>query len=90
MSTKSPIRLSSQLKSTYRLFFRATSAAVLHHPTATRNIRKLYRPTFNEAAKVEMQVQTSQDAQTSKMLTQWLVKWNERGDSLLALFQPGQ
>ena len=79
----SSIRLSPQLASTYRLFLRATSAAVLHHPTATRNVRKLYRPIFNEAAQVEVQLKTTQDPQTSKLLDQWLVNWNKRGNNLL-------
>lgn len=86
MST--PIRLSAQLTSTYRLFLRATSAAVLHHSTAKRNIRKLYRPIFDEAAQVEVQLQTTQDPQASRTLRQWLVNWNNRGKKLLITLLP--
>ncbi|KAF8507747.1 hypothetical protein JB92DRAFT_2958263 [Gautieria morchelliformis] len=85
MPVGSPIRLSSQLTSTYRLFLRATSAAVLHHPTATRNIRKLYRPIFDEAANVDVQVKTTRDPQKTKLLEQWLVTWNKRVDNTLEL-----
>ncbi|KAF8584836.1 hypothetical protein K439DRAFT_1105813 [Ramaria rubella] len=85
MSLQTPVRLSSQLTSGYRLFLRATSAAVLHHATATKNIRKLYRPVFEEAARVEAKAHLTQEPQTRELLDRWLIDWNERVDNTLEL-----
>ena len=42
--------LPARFTALYRLFLRATSAAVLHHAIAMRTMRILYRPTFEAAA----------------------------------------
>jgi hypothetical protein len=79
MSVTRRISLSSNLASVYRLFLRATTASVLHHSTATSNLRKLYRPIFTEAARVESQSRTTKDPETREALQKWLIDWNERG-----------
>ncbi|KAL5504493.1 hypothetical protein ACEPAH_7154 [Sanghuangporus vaninii] len=48
--SKHRIALPARFTALYRLFLRATSAAVLHHGTSMRTLRMLYRPTFEAAA----------------------------------------
>lgn len=50
--------LPSTFKALYRLVLRASSASVLHQPTAKRNLFKLWRPTFDEAAQVIRNLQS--------------------------------
>ena len=44
-------QLRPEFTSVYRLFLRTVSAAVLHHPQATRNLRRLWRPIFESGAR---------------------------------------
>ncbi|KAM6494008.1 hypothetical protein JOM56_010369 [Amanita muscaria] len=67
-------RLVSEFTSLYRLFLRTVSASVLHHPQATRNLRRLWRPVFEAGARVQ---QSPCDS--------WLKLWNSRMDNTLAL-----
>jgi hypothetical protein len=75
-------QLPAHFRSLYRLFFRTTSAAVLHHPGATKNLRLRWRPLFTEAAKVTKEVEGSasdtspeiRDAQIT-----WLKECHTRG-----------
>lgn len=68
--------------SVYRLFLRASSAAVLHHKVATRHLRLLWRPTFREAARV---IRTLQDpalgADERAHRERWLARWDTTGES---------
>jgi len=79
IKTRAHASLSSELSSVYRLFLRATAVSVLHHPSATSNLRKLYRPIFTEAARVQFQIGTTHSPRTRKILGKWLVDWNQRG-----------
>ncbi|KIJ39923.1 hypothetical protein M422DRAFT_174496 [Sphaerobolus stellatus SS14] len=78
-------RLSPELKSAYRLFLRATSAAILHHGGSKRNLRTLYRPWFDEAAEVETRLQQESSTETRRELEKWLQKWNVRVDNSLEM-----
>ena len=75
-------QLPTNFKSLYRLFLRTTSAAVLHHPGATKNLRLRWRPLFTEAAKVTKVVEgsasdTSPDIRDAQIA--WLKEWHTRG-----------
>lgn len=66
----------------YRLFLRATSASVLHHNVAKKQLRSLWRPHFREAAKI---LHTLQDRKLSAYERTrregWMVKWENGGTS---------
>lgn len=70
--------LPPEFKSLYRLFLRTVSAAVLHHPQATRNLRRLWRPVFNAGAYVTKQLKQSKVPQRP-LLGKWLKQWEQRG-----------
>ena len=80
MSKGTQGQLPSVFTSLYRLFLRTSSASVLHHKGATRNLRSLWRPTFDGAARVMYQLQDSNDAATQKELETWLNVWEQRGE----------
>jgi hypothetical protein len=69
-------RLPHSFTSLYRLFLRASSAAVLHHRAATRYIRPLWKPTFREAAVVVRRLQNPTLGSSEKApLERWLCLW---------------
>ncbi|KAJ7579008.1 hypothetical protein C8J56DRAFT_796553 [Mycena floridula] len=68
--------------SLYRLLLRTASASVLHHQAAKINLRRLYRPTFEDAAQV---VRRLEQKPGDPVLENWLKLWNERMDNTLAL-----
>ncbi|KAH9976098.1 hypothetical protein BGW80DRAFT_1436146 [Lactifluus volemus] len=63
--------------SLYRLFLRASSAAVLHHRAATRYIRPLWKPTFPQNPSLA----SSEKAQLEK----WLCLWEQNVGRTLSL-----
>lgn len=68
--------------SVYRLFLRATSSSVLNHRSSTRRLRRLWRPTFSQAADVIRRLQSlSNTDKDAHVLTDWLKVWQERGSS---------
>ncbi|KAJ8503352.1 hypothetical protein ONZ45_g10935 [Pleurotus djamor] len=75
----------SSFKSAYRLLLRACSASVLHHRGATRNLRKLYRPTFDEAVEVIKEIQTNPPPHRQQKLEEWLNHWNKTIDNTLLM-----
>lgn len=64
----------------YRLFLRTTSASVLNHSSATRNLRKLWKPSFRDAAvtirALESREERNQHSQDT--LEKWLKEWYSR------------
>ncbi|KZO94464.1 hypothetical protein CALVIDRAFT_538920 [Calocera viscosa TUFC12733] len=72
--------LPARFTSLYRITLRATTASVRHNVAATRNIRALYKPEFEEAAKVvkELESQAGPDEAKEK----WYAEWEERSMSL--------
>ncbi|KIL63730.1 hypothetical protein M378DRAFT_186943 [Amanita muscaria Koide BX008] len=77
-------RLAGEFTSLYRLFLRTISASVLHHPQATRNLRRLWRPAFEAGARVTKELQQSPCDSSHEHHT-WLKLWNERVNNTLAL-----
>ncbi|KAJ6631393.1 hypothetical protein B0H10DRAFT_1772943 [Mycena sp. CBHHK59/15] len=72
--------------SLYRLFLRTSSASVLHHRTTTSNLRKLWRPSFEDAARVTVRLQSySLSAVKRNELEIWLQTWHYRIDNTLAM-----
>ncbi|KAI0077206.1 hypothetical protein K474DRAFT_1112489 [Panus rudis PR-1116 ss-1] len=72
--------------SLYRLFIRSTATAVLNQSRSTRVLRKLYRPSFEEAAIAIRQLENqSLPAKKRADLTTWISKWQERVDNTLLL-----
>jgi hypothetical protein len=82
MSTVIQPRLPTTFTSLYRLFLRICSASVLHHRPATRNLRQLWRPTFDAAAKVTRELH-SQDVNTRNHGEGWLRLWEQRSEQEL-------
>ncbi|PVG02557.1 hypothetical protein CPB86DRAFT_865200 [Serendipita vermifera] len=81
MSSASPDIWFKHIASAYRLTLRALSASVRHHPTATQNLRRLYRPAFVEAvATMESYIK---EATTEKEVS--IQEWNERLNRTLLL-----
>ncbi|KAI0937740.1 hypothetical protein AcW1_003818 [Taiwanofungus camphoratus] len=72
--------------SLYRLFLRTIAASVLNQPSATRELRKLWRPTFDGAARV---IRTLQRGSISpgdrEKLQRWHDIWEKRMDNTLSL-----
>jgi hypothetical protein len=81
-------RLPPTFTSLYRLVLRATSASVLHHTSATRGLRQLWRPTFQEASKVIRQLNDEfcEKAEREKSL-EWLRVWERQSLYLVSLDQ---
>jgi hypothetical protein len=76
-------RLPATLRSVYRLFLRASSAAVLNHGRACSNLRQRWRPAFDAAARVTKELQqASSEAPVGwkEQREQWLKLWNERSE----------
>ncbi|KAJ6497431.1 hypothetical protein C8R45DRAFT_127037 [Mycena sanguinolenta] len=78
--------LPPDLTSLYRLFLRTSSASVLHQNRGTRTLRRLWRPAFEDAARITNQLQTnSVSTDRRKELEIWLQAWHLRIDNTLAL-----
>jgi hypothetical protein len=73
------LRLPPTFTSLYRLLLRATSASVLHHTSATRGLRQLWRPTFREASKVfrRLNDESCEKTEREKSL-EWLRVWERQ------------
>ncbi|KAG8876852.1 hypothetical protein FRB98_007004 [Tulasnella sp. 332] len=75
------------INSVYRLVLRGASAAVLHHKTARDTLRKMYRPTFDDALQ---QLKRHRDEQLqgkvieSKGIEPWMSSWNQKMDNTLS------
>lgn len=73
------------VKSVYRLVLRGASAAVLHHRTARDTLRKLYRPTFDEAFR-QLERHSDEESQgkatEAKDIELWMSSWNEKSEYL--------
>ncbi|KAJ7286924.1 hypothetical protein C8J57DRAFT_1215219 [Mycena rebaudengoi] len=79
-------RLPPTFTSIYRLFLRTSSASVLHHGSSTSNLRKLWRPAFEDAARVIGELQNSSLTTARRgELEFWLQAWNLRIDNTLAI-----
>ncbi|KAJ7775141.1 hypothetical protein B0H16DRAFT_1303728 [Mycena metata] len=78
-------RLSSHFTSLYRLFLRTASTSVLHQPKAATTLRKLWRPAFEDAAKVTIELQSNVSPVRRYDLELWLQTWHRRIDNTLAL-----
>jgi hypothetical protein len=71
-----PHRLPPSFTSVYRLLLRTSSAAVLHHKTATRYVRTLWKPTFREAATIILRLHNpTLGAAEKEKLERWLCLW---------------
>ncbi|KAI0629710.1 hypothetical protein C8Q77DRAFT_303951 [Trametes polyzona] len=78
--------LPSTFRSLYRLFLRAASASVLAHPKATADLRKLWRPVFDNAAKTIRQLEGERlPNDRHDVLTHWYLRWEERMDNTISL-----
>ncbi|KAJ2997216.1 hypothetical protein NUW54_g7152 [Trametes sanguinea] len=78
--------LPSTFRSHYRLFLRAISAAVLAQPDATSRLRKLWRPVFDEAAKVIQQIEDEQTSTAKReLLVHCYTRWEQRADNTIPL-----
>lgn len=77
MGAKIPThKLPPSFTSLYRLFLRASSASVLHHRVAARHVRKLWKPTFREAAIVTHKLQSpGLRASEKEQLERWRCLW---------------
>ncbi|KAF8312209.1 hypothetical protein DL93DRAFT_1325060 [Clavulina sp. PMI_390] len=75
MSTN--MSLPPSFRSLYRITLRALSASVAHHRAAARNMRRLYRPTFDQAAAVHMSPASMERAS-------WLAEFDKRMDNTIA------
>jgi hypothetical protein len=74
-------RLPSTFTSLFRLFLRTTSATVLHHTAAKHSLRKLWRPSFTQAARVIRQLENvAMDASERDKLQIWLDSWERRSE----------
>ncbi|KAL1741750.1 hypothetical protein HDZ31DRAFT_44764 [Schizophyllum fasciatum] len=83
------ISLPTTFKSLYRLTLRTASAAVLHHPHATRYLRQLYRPAFEDAIGAVTRLQAASSSPHTRrditLLRNWYVEWGHRVDNALSL-----
>ncbi|KAL1659244.1 hypothetical protein GGF50DRAFT_131169 [Schizophyllum commune] len=65
------------------------SAAVLHHPHATRYLRQLYRPAFDDAVSAVTRLQNASSGSDKKEdiahLRRWYLEWGQRVDNALSL-----
>ncbi|KAJ7099358.1 hypothetical protein B0H15DRAFT_543879 [Mycena belliarum] len=79
-------RLPADFTSFYRLFLRTSSASVLHQPRAVKSLRKLWRPTFDDAARTTARLQTDElSALDRSDMETWLKIWHRRMDNTLAM-----
>jgi hypothetical protein len=77
--------LPESFTSLYRLFLRAASASVLHHPPAVRNVRSLWRPAFEDGVRAIRYIErVGNDGQVDATLD-WYKEWTTRSTSSLTL-----
>ncbi|KAF8634668.1 hypothetical protein AX15_000769 [Amanita polypyramis BW_CC] len=79
------VQVPPEFTSLYRLFLRTVSAAVLHHPQARRNLRRLWRPVFEAGARVTKQYHDTHKAEKRTVQLDWLKQWHQRMDNTLAM-----
>ena len=74
-------RLPTSFTSLYRLFLRTTSESVLHHTSATKSLRKQFRPLFDSASSVIHTLRNNERLSTEERerLQAWLGVFDERG-----------
>ena len=73
-------RLPPTFTSLYRLFLRTTSAAVQQQSAGSRNLRKLWKPVFQTAARAVKRLDDrpqSDDAE-QQQVRMWLDAWERR------------
>lgn len=81
------VGLPPSLASLYRLFLRAASASVLDQRTARKELRKLWRPNFETAARIIRDIERADLAVAEKARRkEWLRVWEQRGACHVALF----
>ncbi|VDC02835.1 unnamed protein product [Peniophora sp. CBMAI 1063] len=79
-------RLPPSLTSLYRLFLRAASASVLDQHTARKQLRRLWRPNFESAARIIRDLDRADTVPTERArLEEALRVWEQRADNTLAL-----
>lgn len=80
-------RLPSTFTSLYRLFLRTSSASVLQQRQAKRNLRKLWRPVFDDAVLVIKKLQNAPSSVAEQdSLEKWLKVWETRSMSFPQLY----
>ncbi|THH09633.1 hypothetical protein EW145_g1866 [Phellinidium pouzarii] len=68
-----------EFTSLYRLFLRATSAAVQHHGARTKSLRHLYRPSFEAAASLTKRLGSlDSGSEEARNMNRWLVEFDKR------------
>jgi hypothetical protein len=87
----SNLKLPASFTSLYRLFIRATPPAVLHHAAATRRLRRLYRPIFQEAALAIRKLEDQQNLSNGERrhLNDWLDEFDKRGECEVSFSEDG-
>ena len=84
LSSWTAMSLTSEFTSTYRLFLRACSASVLHKGPSKLSLIRLYRPSFDAAAGVVLQLQRlSSSSPEATRLQAWLADFDIRGEFAL-------
>jgi hypothetical protein len=82
-------KLPPSFTSSYRLFLRASSASVLHHRTATRHVRTLWKPTFREAAVVIRKLQSpTLGTSEREQLEKWRCLWEHSSEFRVDILAP--
>ncbi|TFK25676.1 hypothetical protein FA15DRAFT_556604, partial [Coprinopsis marcescibilis] len=78
--------LPASFRSLYRLLLRSCSASVLHHPTATKRLRLLYRPVFDAASGMMHKYRQNESSPEERArIANWLDTWNTRMDGTVDL-----
>lgn len=78
--------LPTEFRSLYRLFLRANSAVVLHHSPSKTQVRRLWRPVFDEAAFKIHRLHHPDICSSERMnIVRWLYIWHKRVDHTLSL-----
>jgi len=78
--------LPSSFTSLYRLFLRASSAAVLHNNAARKQLRSLFRPVFDAAAQAVRELQHNQLSGPERLRHErFLETFQQRVDGTLSL-----
>ncbi|KAI0733718.1 hypothetical protein C8Q72DRAFT_810367, partial [Fomitopsis betulina] len=82
----STTRLPADFTSLYRLFLRATGASVLNKAYPTQRLRRLWRPSFESAARVVHRLQgASLEEGERGYLRKWYSVWETRMDGTLTI-----
>jgi hypothetical protein len=79
-------RLPPSFTSLYRLFLRASSASVLHQNAARKQLRRLFRPVFDAAARVVGDLQSNQLSRSERTRREHFLNiFQQRMDGTLSL-----